>query len=432
MKPTVLLATTSTEAEAGVMTGSMFYKQIVKFGKWVNPLFPVESMELDRKWGEQIVKNFNSGIVGKIPVPLDHTDQVDRNAGEVVKLEIKDDGIYGYLDIRRPEVVDDINGGLIFDVSISFEWDYIDTKDGKSYGPTLLHVALVNNPYLKGMSPFSEFYGELSNKLSESLALSHSVSAIMLSEAKAKELSTMETATVKNDKEFDVTIKVENDGETVDKVLKAGEETQVPKDQSEAVLKQISEATDPNEETPEEKAEREKKEAEEAEAEEKRKKEEEEGKGGDDKLTDEERKELNDLREKQSLSQVESAYATLLSAGKITPAQKDKFMELSKISAGKVELSGKAVSLSDIVKGILEAGPQVVKFSEEGSEGKPEGGEGEGKDPNEGKKPSELLSEEELAGLKATGTTPEEYDRLKEKYPEMQVGEVKVKKEEKS
>lgn len=396
------------DSKDGQMAGTVYRKQIVKFGKWVNPLMPIEFMELDEEWAKKVKKNFDSGVIPRVPVPLDHTDATEANTGELIKLEIvPGDGMYGYLDIRRPNVVEDIDNGLIFDVSISFDNDYIDTKDGKHHGPTLLHVALVNNPYLKGMPEFEAAevgsYSESWGKLQTMLSLPKSDSVIMLSESKVKELSTMETATVKNDKEYAVEITVKNeDGEEVKKTLAAGEETEVPKDQSEAVLTQISEAVDPD-------AEEEKDDDDEGEEDE----DDDKNKGGD--LSEAERKELADLRKKQALSEVESQYNTLLSQNKIVPAQKEAFMKLSEVNSTKVELSGKQVNLSTIVTNILSAGPDVSKFSETGS-GK-DGAEDE--DDTKEKKPSEEMSEAEQRGMQATGADPKRADELAEKYPAM-------------
>lgn len=395
------------------MVGTVFRKQIAKFGKWVNPLFPIEFMELDEAWAKDLVKNFNAKVIDHVPVPLDHTDMTEANTGELIKLEIvPGDGLYGYLDIRRPQTVEDINNGLIFDVSISFDWNYIDTAEGKEHGPTLLHVALVNNPYLKGMPAFEEAqvgsYSEQWGKLQTALSLPKSDSVIMLSESKVKELQAMETATVKNDKEYAVEITVKNEeGEEVKKTLAAGEETEVPKDQSEAVLGQIADAVDPD-------AEDDSNSDDEGD--------DENGDGNQDEqddksnLSETERKELEDLRKKQALSEVESMYNTLLSNNKIVPAQKDKFMALAELHTTTVQLSGKPVSLSRIVTGILEAGANVSKFSEDGS-----GKDGEGQDDEEDtdKKPSELLSDEERKGMQATGADLKKMDELAEKYPAM-------------
>lgn len=437
------------------INGTQYRKMIAKYGKWVNPLFPIETMELDKEWATKVKANFDAKVIDRVPVPLNHTDDVSANTGEVVELQVEDDALYGILEIRDWQTVGGIEDGLIFDVSISFDWNYVDTEKGQEHGPVLLHVALVNNPYLKGMTGFERTPEQIAQDNAEEavwgdvgyltdFSQKHKRSAIMLSESKAKELREAMLVTVKNDKAFAVTITVKDeDGEPVEKVLQPGEEVQVPQDQSEDVLKTIADATDGDggeEETAEEKAAREAKEAEEAEAakkkeeedaaaaEEARKKQEEE----DANLTDEEKAakaaeaekaELADLRKKNARHELSEKYQTLLSAGKITPAQKDKFMALAEAHATTVQLSaGKTVSLSDAVADILMAGPQVVKFSEEGTQKTEEEEEAERKrkaEEDASKKPSETLSDQEKAGMEAVGADPKRMDELAGKYPAM-------------
>lgn len=411
----IVLFSSSSDLADGVMTGTVYYKQIVKFGKWVNPLFPIEYMELDRKWAEKLVSNFNSKIIDKVPVPLDHTDQVDRNAGEVIKLEIKNDGVYAYLDIRRPEVVQDIDNGLIFDVSISFDWNYTDTSKGNEHGPVLLHVALVNNPYLKGMKPFEQTAEQFNNNISEALALSTNNSAIMLSEAKAKELNIMPT--VKNDKEFEVIITVTNEaGEEVEHVLAAGDEIEVPEGQEEAVAKQIAEAVEASDESDEsgEEAGDGEENAEEGEGSEAG---EEAGEEAGDAMAQEDvAEQLSEARRKLAEYELSEKYYNLLQEGKITPAQKDKFMALSNVSNQTIQLSDKQeVSVVEAVVSILEAGPKVLDFSESGSASSSEGGEANA----DATKSDDELTAEEKAGMQAVGASPERFKELSEKYPDL-------------
>ena len=417
------------DAATQSMVGTEFRKQVVKFGEWVNPMFPIESMTLDEAWAQQVVDNFNAKVVDRVPVPLDHTDEVEANTGEVMSLEIvKGDGLYAVMEIRRPEVVDDINNGLIFDVSISFDWNYVDTAEGDEHGPVLLHVALVNNPYLKGMKPFEQL-SEAVKSFSRNLSAPYSAGAIMLSKSKAEELKAMETATIKNDRDFDVTITVKDEtGADVTEVIKAGEELEVPKDQSEAVLAQVAEATAPEGEgegegSGEGEGEGSGEGAGEGEGGEGEGSGAGEGEGDeedeDGKKSDAEK--LSDARKKLAKYELSEKYDKLLAEGKITPAQKDKFLALADVRVSTVQLSdGKKVSLSEIVAGILGAGPKVLNFSEDGTGKNGEGeGEGEGSGSGSGadKKPSESLSEEERRGLQATGVTTERMDELAAKDP---------------
>lgn len=428
------------------INGTQYRKMVAKFGKWVNPLFPIESMELDKEWAEQVKANFDKKVIDRVPVPRNHTDDVSANTGEVVELEIMDDGLYAIMEIRDWKTVADINDEIIFDVSISFDWNYVDTENGDEHGPVLLHVALVNNPYLKGMGGFEKSEAQLEKEAKESamwedvewltdFSSKHKKSAIMLSESKAKELREM-FVTVKNDRDFPVTISVnDEDGVAVEKVLQPGEEVQVPQDQSEAVLKAVADAEKPadDEESEEDKAAREAKEAEEAEA--AKAKEDEEAAAAakkaeeeDAELTDEEKAakaekaELADLRAKNAKLELSQQYDTLLKAGKITPAQKDKFMALAEVHGSTVNLSGKPVQLSKVVVDILSAGPQVVKFSEDGTQKTEDEEAAEKRKAEEeaaSKKPSETLSDQEKAGMEAVGADPSRMDELAGKYPAM-------------
>lgn len=245
--------------------------------------------------------------------------------------------------------------------------------------------------------------------------------------------------TIKNDRDFPVTISVKDeDGEAVEKVLQPGEECQVPQDQSEGILATITDAVKPaddEEETEEEKTAREAKEAEDAAA--AKKKEEEDAAAAaaaadeDKDLTDEEKAakaekaELADLRAKNAKLELSEKYGELLKAGKITPAQKDRFMALAEVHGSTVNLSGKPVQLSQVVVDILQAGPQVVKFSETGTQKTEEEEAAAKKAADEAaaaeasKKPSELLSDQEKAGMEAVGADPSRMDELAGKYPAM-------------
>ena len=429
--------------------GTRFRKQICKFGEWVNPLFPVETMVLDDAFADEMIANFSllkeNGLLPHVTIPLNHTDDTTMNTGEVVSLdkgiEGEEPGIYATMEIRRWGTTFDIEDGLIFDVSMGFDWNWVDTKDGNEWGIVLEHVALVNNPYLSGMSEFERapeqiakdeeqrklwedeigWYDEFSKK--------HKQSAIMLSKSSAKELlamkgkkkSTVTLSKVTNDREFDVTIKVKDEaGEDVEHVVAAGAEVEVPEDQAEAVTTQIAEAEAPanDDEVEETDEEREAREAEEAAAAAGTGDDEEEddAKGeGKNKLSKSERAELSRLRLAQKESDAKSAYATLLSAKKIVPAQEAAFVELHKsLNGQKVKLSrdGKEteVNLSQALVDFMNAGTQKFSTEQTGSKKATTG-------TADGKKPSELLSEETAKGLAAQGVTAERMDALAEKSP---------------
>lgn len=429
-----ILQFASEDTRKASFKGSIYKKQIAKFGQWVNPDYPWFSddphMTLDESWANTIVENFNNDSLGSpVPVPLNHTDDVRVNTGLVKSLEVvPGDGLYAELEIADDDTIGKLDKGLIFDVSISFVWDFIRQDNGKHYGATLLHVALVNTPYLIGMTGFAKVGAALS-RLSQSfkpvgLSLA-SEGAIMLSRTKVKELSSMEQSTIKNEKDFPVEVKYKNGEEEVVETVEAGEEITVPTAVAEEVTTQITEAVKADEDAAgDEDTDKG------TEGDEDKDKGTEDAPTGDDKATEGEEgeeveedkdKELARVKLENATLSIEKRYDQLLSAGKVTPAQKDKIMGLAKLGQG-VQLSteaGKKLDLATAVFDILEAGAKKFSTEENGSsaegdeETTPKGGEGDETD----KKPSEALSEAELAGFKAVGADPAKMDEMASKDP---------------
>jgi hypothetical protein len=425
-----ILQFASEDTQKATFKGTIYRKQIAKFGQWVNPDYPWFSddpnMTLDEAWGETIVKNFNDDALGSpVPVPLNHTDDVRVNTGLVESLEVvAGDGLYANLKIADDDTIDKLDKGLIFDVSISFMWDFIRQDNGKHYGATLLHVALVNTPYLIGMTAF-EKVGEALSKLSKSfkpvgLSLA-SEGAIMLSRTKVKELSNVEESTIKNDKEFDVTVTYKDGEEDVEVVVKAGEEVTVPTEVAEEVTTQISEAVAPSEDEDDSNSEDENKD------DDANSDDDSSENSDDDKKEEEDEDEEADKDKALAKAQLKNAeyaikerYNTLLSAGKVIPAQETKILALAKLGAG-VQLStesGKKIDLATVVLDILEAGNVKFSTEENGSDKEDENQDDDSsQNSDENKKPSETLSEAELAGFKAVGADPAKMDELAEKDP---------------
>jgi len=423
-----ILQFATEDTQKATFKGTIYRKQVAKFGQWVNPDYPWFSddpnMTLDEAWGETIVKNFNDDALGSpVPVPLNHTDDVKVNTGIVRSLEVvAGDGLYADLEILDEDTQSKLDKGLIFDVSISFMWDFIRQDNGKHYGATLLHVALVNTPYLIGMTAF-EKVGEALSRLTKSfkpvgLSLA-SEGAIMLSRTKVKELSNVEESTIKNDKEFDVTVTYKDGDEDVSVVVKAGEEVTVPTEVAEEVTTQIADAVAPTED-------------EDSNSDDENKDEDansdDSSENADDKKEDEEDeddeadkdKALAKAKLKNAEYSIKERYNILLSAGKVIPAQEAKILALAKLGQG-VQLStesGKKIDLATVVLDILEAGNVKFSTEENGSDKEDENQDDDSsQNSDENKKPSETLSEAELAGFKAVGADPAKMDELAEKDP---------------
>lgn len=423
-----LIQFANEDTQKATFKGSIYRKEVAKFGQWVNPDYPWFSddpnMTLDEAWAETIVKNFNEDSLGSpVPVPLNHTDDVRVNTGVVKSLEIvPGDGLYAELEIRDEDTIAKLDKGLIFDVSISFMWDFIRQDNGKHYGATLLHVALVNTPYLIGMNSF-EKVGEALSKLNKSfkpvgLSLA-SEGAIMLSRTKVKELSNVEESTIKNDKEFDVTVTYKDGDEDVSVVVKAGEEVTVPTEVAEEVTTQIADAVAPTED--------EDSNSDDENKDDDANSDDDSSENDDDNKDEEDEDEEADKDKALAKAQLKNAeyaikerYQALLSAGKVIPAQEAKIMGLAKLGQG-VQLSteaGKKIDLATVVLDILEAGNVKFSTEENGSDKEDENQDDDSsQNSDENKKPSETLSEAELAGFKAVGADPAKMDELAEKDP---------------
>lgn len=431
--------------------GVRFRKQIASFGDWVDPNNPSKIMTLDDAFADEMIANFEAMRDGtkkslpRVAIPMNHTDDSYANSGEVVGLDKglagEEAGLYATMEIRDWGVQFKIEDELVWDVSMAFDFNYIDTK-GEEHGIVLEHVALVNNPYLSGMAEFQrapeqiekdeairaywddmdDWYGEFSR--------TNSGSAIMLSKSKAKELQAMKNrkkqldntqvtlANVTNDRDFDVTITVKDeDGADVEQIVKAGESIDVPEDQADAVKQQIADAEAPTDEDLANK---------DGEGEEG-----EDDKGGegdeggkpdttpnpdrDNKtLSNKERAELAELRAKEADRAAEAEYQKLLSAGFIVPAQKDAFIQLHKTAgAGKIKLSrdSKEVELStaDAIIDLVKAGGKRVDFSQNGTSKDDEA--------DETAAVSTTLPKKTVEGLAANGISTKQVDELAAKSP---------------
>lgn len=391
----LLVTTNGSDVELADGNESKFkryWKMLTPYGEWVDPRGMSKPMKHDKNWAEKVVNNFKSGARGYIPVPLGHpqspAELAENNKGELIDLEARDDGLWGKLEIRDENTAEKIEKKIIPDVSMGYDDDYQDKKTGKWIGPTLKHVGLVVQPYIKGMTEF------------EPVALADGACAAVLfsegsvannGETNKKEENTMETVEVKNERTFDVEVKYTNDEGEQTVTVKAGETVTVPKDQEEAVAKQIADAVDPAENSDnkdEELSEEQKKEKE---------------------LADREAaiaRQEAELAEKQANAE----YERLLSEGKIVPAQKDAFIALSSKGSATVELADGVEKTVSVLLAELFEGAAKLNLDEQGN------GDKDG-DKGDEDKDVELSDEEKSLG-DDFGNTPEEIAEFKKAQSE--------------
>lgn len=196
-----------------------FWKQICKFGEYVNPNGNGK-MILDKKFADEMVGNFKSGKYGVVSVPLGHPkdsiELAELNRGEVKDLKITDDGIDALIEIRDDDTADKIEKRLIPDASMGFSEDYLDKRTGKYVGAFLKHVGLVADPYIKGMNQF--------------VALSESSASILFSDKEIKKGEEMNLVKIKNDRDFDIEVQFTLNDEERNELIKAGEVEESPED----------------------------------------------------------------------------------------------------------------------------------------------------------------------------------------------------------
>ena len=191
---------------------------------------------------------------------------------------------------------------------------------------------------------------------------------------------------VKNDREFDVQVKFQEDGEEKVVTIAAGAEIEVPEDQAEAVKQQIADAEAPEAE----------------EAEEKKEEKENELSDREKALADREAA----IAEKEAAlakKAAEAKFDKLLSDGKVVPAQKEAFMALSEVASQEIHLSDDETKTVDtLLSEFIESSPTLNLTDEKGAENDDNGGGEEVELGDEDKKTIERygLNEEDYKEVK--------------------------------
>lgn len=144
-------------------SGTLYRKQILPWGAFRHPSSPNDEINIDRSFYDKLKRNFDDGACDIVQVPLvndanQHVEDPLRNLGEVVDLGADDKGVYAMIDARKPEYADEL-GKTLLGASAMMHLDYTDTKTGEHVGPTLLHVAVTNRPYLTNLTPYEKVVG---------------------------------------------------------------------------------------------------------------------------------------------------------------------------------------------------------------------------------------------------------------------------------
>ncbi len=144
---------------ARTRSGKLFRKHLLSFGKLRHPA-DGSAITIDEAFAKKLKENFDNKVCPIVQVPLanaknEHTEAPEANIGEVIGLEIKDQKIYGVLDIRDTKHAERI-GKTYLGASAMLSLDYTDTKTGDKVGPTLLHSCVTNRPYVTDLNDYEE------------------------------------------------------------------------------------------------------------------------------------------------------------------------------------------------------------------------------------------------------------------------------------
>lgn len=158
--------------------GRVFEKQILRYGDLLYPGVKGGKVHIDDKWADTLIANFSNGVCDIVQVPKadkhnDHTEDPDRNIGEVIGLAKRDGKIYAQIDARSEADADKL-GKTLLGASAMMHLDYKDTRTGEKVGPTLLHVAVTNRPYVVELEDFDELLAASADGTSDAVFLTAS------------------------------------------------------------------------------------------------------------------------------------------------------------------------------------------------------------------------------------------------------------------
>lgn len=150
--------------------GKVFRKHILNRGKLLHPVTGTE-IDIDDDFVDHLKTNFEKKYCDIVQVPLandknEHVENPAANLGEVVGIEDnKATGkIYALVDARKQ--AGDF-GKTLLGASAFFHLNYKDSKTHKRVGPTLLHVAVTNRPYVTGLDPYESVVAASAEYLGE-------------------------------------------------------------------------------------------------------------------------------------------------------------------------------------------------------------------------------------------------------------------------
>lgn len=154
--------------------GRLFKKHILNKGGFRHPVTGT-IINVDDDFVAKMKKNFDNKVCDIVQVPLAdknnaHSEDPDRNIGEVVDIQEENGKVYAYIDARDGDRASKL-GKTLLGVSAMLSLNYKDTKTGELVGPTLLHACVTNRPYITDLEDYQEIVLASADTLGETAVL---------------------------------------------------------------------------------------------------------------------------------------------------------------------------------------------------------------------------------------------------------------------
>jgi hypothetical protein len=184
---------------AKTRTGRLFRKHLLNKGPLRHPKTG-QIIDVDDDFISRLKANFDNGVCDIVQVPLAdannaHSEDPERNIGEVVDIEYTGDKVYAVLDIRDPTHADKL-GKTYLGASAMLSLDYTNTKTGEKVGPTLLHSCVTNRPYVTGLDEYEEIVAATTDRSAEATVLLSDNTVVIEKPSEETEMPEQETETV--------------------------------------------------------------------------------------------------------------------------------------------------------------------------------------------------------------------------------------------
>lgn len=155
--------------------GRIFEKHILNYGELLYPGVKGGKVTIDDTFADSLITNFTNKVCDIVQVPKagpnnEHSEDPDRNIGEVIALNKRDGKIYAQIDARSEADADKL-GKTLLGASAMMHLNYKDTRTGEPVGPTLLHVAVTNRPYVVGLEDYDELLAASADGTSDAVFL---------------------------------------------------------------------------------------------------------------------------------------------------------------------------------------------------------------------------------------------------------------------